>query len=541
MAVLTSITVDWRQSPRLITVAAPVTSVSVQDLYDTLRDLEDEPVNLGYNHIISAGGKEPLDVALGTAVGITATLLNAVIEFEARGTPTVCKVSGGNLVAQDADALPIDPIVFTTNVLAIIAQSSSATINDVSLTQRLQHLIASQDETHSPMGNFFYWDPVNGDDTNDAQLPESARKTFASIHDDLCSGITRDTVIALSRTAGTGSTIVTERIVITKNHVLLHGPGRGLCFQPVGDTADTITVTGAFGVEIDSMRIQTGAGPTERNAIAVGGGSNHVKLSNLYMDVEAGEFLTGRAVQIMGGSHHIIDNLYIQGAGDDGIHLEDTINTTVDRCKIFQSGNSGIHLMATTPGDVDHVTLNNNVVQHSVDYDLRIQTNVTNTAVRWLNDITNANSILDNGTNTQWERLNQSKESAFWNWEEAKLLHVTPGTYGYDLIVGTPTIKQAWTRAVTGGSKMRAVVGLEINGQMVVLPGTATLDVVVRDSAGTALISQTGISPNASGYFAMTEDPFTPSAGVNLASFATITNGSDVYVGLTPISFPEFS
>ncbi|MHA1814129.1 MAG: hypothetical protein ACTSYX_11940 [Candidatus Thorarchaeota archaeon] len=110
-------------------------------------------------------------------------------------------------------------------------------------------------------------------------------------------------------------------------------------------------------------------------------------------------------------------------------------------------------------------------------------------------------------------------------------------------IVGTakPEIKQAWTRAISGGTKMRATIALELDGQVVVLPGTATLDVTVRDAAGTALIAQSGITPNASGYFALTEDPYTPSAGVNLASFATITNGSDVYVGLTPLSFPEFS
>jgi hypothetical protein len=108
-------------------------------------------------------------------------------------------------------------------------------------------------------------------------------------------------------------------------------------------------------------------------------------------------------------------------------------------------------------------------------------------------------------------------------------------------IPGAPTIAQAWTRATTGGSKMRAIVSLSIDGEVVALPGTATLDILVRDSAGTAVIAQSGITPNASGFFALTEDPFTPTAGSNLASFATITNGADVYTDLTALSFPEFS
>ena len=107
--------------------------------------------------------------------------------------------------------------------------------------------------------------------------------------------------------------------------------------------------------------------------------------------------------------------------------------------------------------------------------------------------------------------------------------------------VTIPNIKQAWTRAVSGGSRMEATVALELGGQVISLPGTATLDITVRDAAGVVVIAQSGITPNAAGYFAVTENPYTPISGVNLASFATITNASDTYVGMTPISFPEFS
>jgi hypothetical protein len=103
-------------------------------------------------------------------------------------------------------------------------------------------------------------------------------------------------------------------------------------------------------------------------------------------------------------------------------------------------------------------------------------------------------------------------------------------------------IRQAWTRAITGGSKMLASVHLLVGGESVVLSPTATLDVTVFDSTGSAVISQTGILAGAKGFFSLEENPFTPTAGGNLASFATITDGSTVYgPSITPLSFPEFS
>jgi hypothetical protein len=135
MAERTDITVDWRVSPRIITVASPSTEVTIQDLVDTLRGFEDDLVNMSYLQIISAAGKENLGG--GVLVGITATLLDALLEFEARGGPTYtqCVVSGGNLVAVDSvgatQTTPISPTAFTQVV--ITASSSATTQNQSSL------------------------------------------------------------------------------------------------------------------------------------------------------------------------------------------------------------------------------------------------------------------------------------------------------------------------------------------------------------------------------------------------------------------------
>jgi hypothetical protein len=82
MATRSDIDVFYNLSPRLIRVAAPSTSLTIQDLHDTLRDIEDEPANLIYPGLVSTAGKEELGG--GLSVGLTATLLNAQVMFERR-------------------------------------------------------------------------------------------------------------------------------------------------------------------------------------------------------------------------------------------------------------------------------------------------------------------------------------------------------------------------------------------------------------------------------------------------------------------------
>jgi len=82
MAVRDDLSVIWALSPRIITIAAPSTEITIQDLHDTLRDIEDEPHAMAYPSLISTAGKEPLGG--GVTVGLTATLQDAKIAFEAR-------------------------------------------------------------------------------------------------------------------------------------------------------------------------------------------------------------------------------------------------------------------------------------------------------------------------------------------------------------------------------------------------------------------------------------------------------------------------
>ena len=130
MAIRNDFTIDWDSSPRVITVAAPSTECSMQDLLDTLRHLESLPSAMDNAVIVDASGKEVLDAT--TKVGITVTLQNAVIGFEARTGPDwiVCSLVGGNTVAVDLNGGVTEFINPTAFVTIKSQSSSSATLQE---------------------------------------------------------------------------------------------------------------------------------------------------------------------------------------------------------------------------------------------------------------------------------------------------------------------------------------------------------------------------------------------------------------------------
>lgn len=127
MTIRGDVTINFSASPRVITVAAPATTISIQDLVDTLRSLEAE--NLSYDSLLTASGKDSLGA--GSYVGITCSLLNSQIAFAARGGPnyTQCTITGGNLVAVGADRVTsISPVYPTDFTQVIVSQSTSPTL-----------------------------------------------------------------------------------------------------------------------------------------------------------------------------------------------------------------------------------------------------------------------------------------------------------------------------------------------------------------------------------------------------------------------------
>lgn len=128
MAIRGDIWVDWDANPRVVWIKSPSTELLIQDLVDTLRDLEADPINMGYTYIVDAAGKDVLGT--GIQVGITATLNNAVIAFEDRLGPAFvrCTVKDGNLVANDENGDPMEPVKVTSYTQVKVIASAAATI-----------------------------------------------------------------------------------------------------------------------------------------------------------------------------------------------------------------------------------------------------------------------------------------------------------------------------------------------------------------------------------------------------------------------------
>jgi hypothetical protein len=121
---------------KIITVDSPDTEITIQELIDKIRDWEDEQEQLSIYKVANATGKEELGG--GVKVGITLTLIDWKITFEARLGPTwtLCNINGGNLVRYDTDTLtygnPIEPSAYTTITLT---SSSSATLQELEQLQ----------------------------------------------------------------------------------------------------------------------------------------------------------------------------------------------------------------------------------------------------------------------------------------------------------------------------------------------------------------------------------------------------------------------
>jgi len=129
-------TLTFDKISRVITVDAPDTEITVQSLLDQIRDWEDELENMDLYKVCDASGKEALGG--GVKVGITVTLIDWHITFEARTGPgyTLCSISGGNLVTLISSTgiyeNPITPSAFVTITLT---SSSSATLQELSSIQ----------------------------------------------------------------------------------------------------------------------------------------------------------------------------------------------------------------------------------------------------------------------------------------------------------------------------------------------------------------------------------------------------------------------
>ena len=119
MSVRDAIVVDPPRSPRIVTVLAPSTEVTVQDIHDTLRAWEDSEDGTTFAVIVDSAGKEELGG--GVSVGVTTTLQNALLEFEPRNTVaetgTATTGDGTGLVLIDVTAAFLTTVTIGAHVV----------------------------------------------------------------------------------------------------------------------------------------------------------------------------------------------------------------------------------------------------------------------------------------------------------------------------------------------------------------------------------------------------------------------------------------
>lgn len=408
---------------QIIEVPAPDTALDLQYLVNQTRDIEDNDDGITYPKILDAFGKQSLGGS--SFVGITVQLLeNWRIRFEARAGPTteVMTISGGNLV-KEGGVNPIAPSAFTTVTLA---QSSSPTITGLDANTHLLYLMESMlGQQHKGSGNYYYWDPENGDDGFDGTTPANAVKTFATAQGLAADG-NYDTIFAISSGTG-GVTTVTETINISKNTLRLRGPGHSLQLIPTVDTSDTIVIA-ANNVDISGLYVSTASTGTPGGITVTGSGAT---LKNIWVTGVRGNGISFNSSSLSTVTECAIENAGLSGTGDGIVIGSGTIQTTVSKT-IVTAGVNGIRLSGVSVADN---IFEDNLIYNHTGYGFDIGSGVLRTGIRSGhtfsgNALGNTNDLgTDTFIDTQAGGASPS-EIADSVWDEIISGHTTAGSAG---------------------------------------------------------------------------------------------------------------
>jgi len=429
------------KATKIITIESPQTTISIQDLHDDIRLFEHLAQNLEEGTIANASGKQSLGG--GVTVGITLELVNNWrIAFAARpGPDTVnCTVTGGNLVAtNDYENNPVYPTAYTQ---VTISQSSSATVIEAPSDDHILYLLAAlKGGKQRSVGNYYYWNPTSGSDSNDGTTPGNAVLTFAQAQS-LASAGAGDTIFCMA-TNSSGTTTVTETLNITKANLKVMGPGHTFQLIPTADTSPTITIAAA-NVELSGFYVST-AGTGSQNAITVSANNAFIQ-DNWIANVR------GHGIAVSSSSRANINSCVIEHCGGsgtgNGVNIgNSTTEALISKCIIFDNVN-GAALSGT--GIADNIFENNLIYQHS-GYGISVGADVLRTHVRsghTFNKNTSG-STQDLGTDTYIETQAggaSASEIADAVWDEVISGHLTANSTG-------KTLKDAKSRATLASLK----------------------------------------------------------------------------------------
>lgn len=121
------VTLDFDIPNKIVTILAPDTEADIQEIYNQIKDFEDNPEMMSHPIICTASGKQ--SVTPTVQVAITLQMENGwKIGFAARAGPsyTLCTITGGNLVDSSGTiGAWLNPTAFVT---VFSGASSSATL-----------------------------------------------------------------------------------------------------------------------------------------------------------------------------------------------------------------------------------------------------------------------------------------------------------------------------------------------------------------------------------------------------------------------------
>jgi len=128
MAIIPDVTVDFTLSPRVITIPASETSITVEDYQDTLLKIEESDEGMLWPHLRNTSGGE--DLGGGTSVGWTMEMQNAVTAFAPRTT----SISSGVITTGDTDGEILTDILATFQADGVLPGAHIVNFTDQSVS-----------------------------------------------------------------------------------------------------------------------------------------------------------------------------------------------------------------------------------------------------------------------------------------------------------------------------------------------------------------------------------------------------------------------
>lgn len=217
---------------------------------------------------------------------------------------------------------------------------------DVVLTTNVDiiRVVESQRGHHTGKGNVYYWDPINGNDSNNGLTEATAKLTWGGVSgaNSLVVANNHDIVIIVPGEAA-GTTVITEQIVIDKEYTFLRGSGRDVRFLPSATTGVTVAID-AEGVELSGVRVDT-ASTGDGDAIEISG-SDFGRINFVWI-----EQCRGDGVRIQNVNHAKLKDVHIRNCVGDAVLFrgitQDCKYNILSDCILLSNSGDGVHFEGT--------------------------------------------------------------------------------------------------------------------------------------------------------------------------------------------------